>query len=252
MAVASNKVIEGEFKGKNLFCKKNRAYIVIKLPPSAPLFGTQKSVFLDSNTVASYRRVDSSSDVSLASAMVRGAVGEAVAGDIGGIAGAMTAGSYSSNIVLITFKDGKKSLINIDDRVYDSLKRGCSYNINFDDTPINQVDFNLFKEIKCPHCKNVAYGAVGERCPFCNREYNMPAKEFRAIDKITIPLLILFFPVGLIMMWVNKSFYLRTRVILSIVFLLLFTLVMYSGINNSKNINTGSNGDNLINIEEVI
>lgn len=249
MAVASNKVIEGEFKVKHLYCKKNRAYIIIKLPPSAPLFGTQKSVFLDSNTVASYRRVDSSSDVSLASAMVRGAVGEAVAGDIGGIAGAMTAGSSSSNIVLITFKDGKKSLINIDDRVYDSLKRGCSYNINFDDKPSNQVDFNLYKEIKCPHCKNVAYGAVGERCPFCNREYSMPAKSWRIRDIIGVPLLIIFYPAGLIWMWINRSYYLKTRIIITIICAII-TIIGLS-IDSSVPLNESGNFDSNI-IQEVI
>ncbi len=60
MAVSKNKVIEGKFKGKGLFAKRNRAYIIIKLPPSAPLFGTQKYVFLDSNTVEWYQRVSGS------------------------------------------------------------------------------------------------------------------------------------------------------------------------------------------------
>lgn len=115
MAVAKSKVIEGEFKDKWVFCFGKKPFIKIKVPATAPLFGVQKKVFLDSNTVSNYQILDSTSDVSFTSTMVRGAVGQAVAGNVGGIAGAMTATGYSSNIILITFKDGKKSLIDVND-----------------------------------------------------------------------------------------------------------------------------------------
>ncbi len=183
MAVSKNKVIEGKFKGKGLFAKRNRAYIIIKLPPSAPLFGTQKYVFLDSNTVEWYQRVS---------------------------------GSFGSNIVLIIFKDGNKSLIDIDERIYEALKSGCMYNIKFDDNINDYYGFDIHKEIKCPHCKNVAYGAVGEKCPFCRRLYSMPAKNWRIRDWIGVPLLLIFYPAGLIWMWVNRSYYLKSRIYITI------------------------------------
>lgn len=203
MAVADNKIMAGEFKGKYVFYLWNKASIYVK----TPLIGSKKRVFLNSHTVAKYELVDYSSDVSMTSAMARGAMGKMAAGDIGGIAGAMTAKSHGVNIVLITFYDGKKSLVAIDNFTYEGLKECCQYNVRLDESIVNYNNFDIHKEIKCPHCKNIAYGAVDEKCPFCKRLYSMPSKELKIIDKITVPLLILIYPVGVIMMWLNKSYY---------------------------------------------
>ncbi len=90
------------------------------------------------------------------------------------------------------------------------------YNIKFDDNINDYYGFDIHKEIKCPHCKNVAYGAVGEKCPFCRRLYSMPAKNWRIRDWIGVPLLLIFYPAGLIWMWVNRSYYLKSRIYITI------------------------------------
>lgn len=246
MARASSKVIEGEFKGKYVFYLYNNVFIVIQ---KRPLIGSMRRLFLNSSTIANYELVDYSSDVSLASAMARGAMGKMAAGDIGGIAGAMTAKNHGVNIVLITFKDGKKSLIEIDDRTYEGLKKCCLYNVKFDDSVVNHNDFDIHREIKCPHCKNIAYGAVEEKCPFCGRLYSIQSKELQTIDKIIMPLLILIYPVGLIMMWLNKSYYKDTRIKFTIIFGILFIIIMLIGLNSSKSINESNSINNEIVIE---
>lgn len=233
MAVASNKVIDGEYKGKYVFYLTNKVFIAVK----TPVLGSKKRVFLDSSTVANYQIVDYSSDVSLASAMARGAMGKMAAGNVGGIAGAMTAKMHGVNIVLITFKDGKKSLIEIDNYTYEGLKKCCMYNIRIDDNINNYNNFDIHKEIKCPHCKNIAYGAVDEKCPFCNRLYTMSAKSWRIRDIIGVPLLLIFYPAGLIWMWINRSYYLKTRIIITIVCVIITVLglCLDSGIDEYKN-----------------
>lgn len=233
MAVADNKIMAGEFKGKYVFYLWNKASIYVK----TPLIGSKKRVFLNSHTVAKYELVDYSSDVSMTSAMARGAMGKMAAGDIGGIAGAMTAKSHGVNIVLITFYDGKKSLVAIDNFTYEGLKECCQYNVRLDESIVNYNNFDIHKEIKCPHCKNIAYGAVDEKCPFCNRLYTMSAKSWRIRDIIGVPLLLIFYPAGLIWMWINRSYYLKTRIIITIVCVIITVLglCLDSGIDEYKN-----------------
>lgn len=247
MASAGNKVIDGEFKDRLIFYDGNGAHIDLR----ESNFGKLKSLYLNQNTVARYELVDQSSDVSMASALTRSAVGKAIAGDAGGLAGAVTAKVKGIHVVLITYKNGKKSLIEIDDTRYELLKKKCNYNVDLSDN-INNENFDLYKEFECPHCKSVVCGYADEKCPVCKRLYSMPKKEWRTIDKITIPLLIFIYPVGLIMMWVNKSYYLRTRVVITI----LCAIVTIVGIAASSQSNDASNNsgctDNINVIEEVI
>lgn len=248
MARASNRVIEGEFKGKYIVYVFGRVSITVK----NAIFGQRKDVYLDYNTVANYQLIDHSSDVSMTSALARSLVGQAVAGDAGGLAGAVTAKVHDTNIVLITYRDGKKSLIEIDRYAYELLKDNCRYNIDFNNKTHKYDNFDIHKEIKCPHCKNIAYGAVGEKCLSCLKPYNMPKKEWRTIDIITIPILIFCFPIGLIMMWVNKSYYPNTRVIVTILCGILFIVALCIGANSSKNIKESNGMNSNIVIEDMI
>lgn len=248
MASAGNKVIDGEFKGMYISNLWGRVSICL----DSGLFKKPNRIELDYNTVARYQLIDQSSDVSMTSALARSAVGQAVAGDAGGIAGAMTAKVRGVNIVLITYRDGRKSLIEIDDLRYELLKQNCKYNIKLNNDESQYNNFDIYKEIKCPHCGSIAHGYAEEKCPICKRLYSMPKKEWRTIDKITIPLLIFIYPVGLIMMWVNKSYYLRTRVVITI----LCAIVTIVAIAASSQSNDASNNsgciDNINVIEEVI
>ncbi len=225
MGRASNIVIDGEFKGKSIVCVYGRVCIVVK----NAVLGKRKDVYLDYNTVASYRLIDQSSDVSMTSALTRSIVGQAIAGDAGGLAGAMSAKVHDTDVVFITYRDGRKSLIEIDKTAYECLKKNCKYNINLEENPHKYDNFNIHKEIVCPHCGNVAYGAVGKKCKSCQRPYDMPKKEWRKIDVITIPLLIFLFPVGLVVMWVNKSYYFRTRVMVTVFWGIMLIISLYVG-----------------------
>ncbi len=245
MAVASNKVIEGEFKGKTVLSMWNKVSIIVK----NGVFSQRKELLLDKNTVESYELIDYSSDLSMTSAMARSAVGQAVAGDVGGIAGAMTAKVHSKNIVLITYRDGKKSLIEIDNGIYEVLKKNCMYNSYLNNDTVAEDGFSIYKEIVCPHCKNVVFGYADEKCPFCKRAYSMPKKVWRKRDIIGVPLLIIFYPAGLIWMWINKSYYLKTRIIITIICAII-TIIGLS-IDSSVPLNESGSFDNNI-IQEVI
>ena len=225
MGRARNKVIDGEFKGKYIVCIFGNVSIVVK----NAIFGKRKDLYLDYNTVANYCLIDHSSDVSMSSALTRSIAGQAIAGDIGGLAGAMSAKVHDTNIVLITYRDGRKSLIEIDRVAYDCLKENCKYNINLEKNLHKYDKFDIYKEIVCPHCGNVAYGAVEEKCKSCHYSYDMPKNEWEKIDYITVLLLIFFFPVGLVMMWKNKSYYLRTRIIVSVIWGIMVLLSLIIG-----------------------
>lgn len=248
MAVAGNKVLDGEFKGMYISNLWGRVSICL----DSGLFKKPNRIELDYNTVARYQLIDQSSDVSMTSALARSAVGQAVAGDAGGIAGAMTAKVHGVNIVLITYRDGRKSLIEIDDLRYELLKQNCKYNIKLNNDEFQYKNFDIYKEIKCPHCGSIVHGYAEEKCPICKRLYSMPKKEWRTIDIITIPILIFCFPIGLIMMWVNKSYYPNTRVIVTILCGILFIAAICIGTNNSKNISESSGMNNNIVIEDII
>ncbi len=225
MGRARNKVIDGEFKGKIIICACGSAYIVV----NDSFRGKRKYVYLDYNTVANYKLIDQSSEVSRASALTRSIAGQVIAGDAGGLAGAMSAKVHDTNIVLITYRDNRRSLIEINETVYKCLKNKCKYNINIEKKPHKDDNFNIYKEIVCPHCGNIEYGAVDEKCKFCRRPYSMPKKEWRKIDIITIPFLIFLFPVGLVMMWVNESYYLKTRIQISVLWGIMIIFSLYVG-----------------------
>lgn len=246
MASAKNKVIDGEFKGKYILYDGSGVHVDLR----ESNFGKIKALYLNSNTVSSYQVVDQNSDVSMTSALARSVVGQAVAGNAGGIAGAMTAKVKGVNIVLVTFKNGKKSLMEIDDTRFERLKEKCNYNINLNDNEDNST-FDLYKEFECPHCKSVVYAYADEKCAICKRPYSMPKKEWRKIDIITIPILIFLYPVGLIMMWVNKSYYLRTRVTITILCAIVTIIGIYINANADE-YSTSDNFNNKTTIEEIV
>ncbi len=243
--MAGGKVLDGEFKDKSIVCMWGKVCITF----NNAVFSPRTEVYLDSNTVAGYKLVDYSSDVSMTSAVTRSLVGRAVAGNAGGLAGVMSAKVNETNVVLITYRDGRKSLIEIDELSLDTLKRNCKYNINIDGKSSIDNNFDIHKEIKCPHCGTVVLGAADENCPVCKRSYSIPKKKWRGIDIAIIFFLIIFPPIGIAMMWINKSFYDNTRVKLTIIFTVFFVFVMYWGFNSNINNDVDSG---YIEINEVI
>lgn len=104
--MASNKIIKGYGEGaKLLFCNEWNVPIV------SPEY------------VDHYELIDQSSSKSMSSAIMRGAVGGALLGPVG-LAAAVTAKNKSTYLVAVYYKDGEKSLLEMDESVYNMfLKR---------------------------------------------------------------------------------------------------------------------------------
>ena len=100
-------------------CKAFLAFITVGIS----LFFTRSKnriVVLNKTTVDSYEVIGEESSTSASSAVARGAVGAALLGPVG-IAAALSAKKKGMYTVAIQFKDGKKSLIEVDDAIYKAL-----------------------------------------------------------------------------------------------------------------------------------
>lgn len=115
MARASNRVIAGDYKGKLVGGSFGEAFISLAMT---------KLLYLNKDTVSSLTPLDDDSQISVASAAMRGLVGELVLGPIGLIAAA-TAKRNGIHIVGIEFKDGKRSVVEVDDKRYRNMVQAC-------------------------------------------------------------------------------------------------------------------------------
>ena len=110
---AKNRVVAGDYLGKSV----TQTFGMVSI-----LIGFTKSVLLNKDNVESYEVVDESSRKSAASAVGRGLVGSFVLGPVGLLAG-LSAKSKGTHAVAVQFKDGKKSLLEIDDKIYSALMK---------------------------------------------------------------------------------------------------------------------------------
>lgn len=107
MTKAQNKVIAGSYEGNSILYN----------------WGTPKmalGISLDKTTIDAYELVTAEKMKSGSSAIIRGAIGGAVLGPVGLLA-AVTAKNNGINTVAIAWKNGLKSLIEIDDKIYKAL-----------------------------------------------------------------------------------------------------------------------------------
>ena len=111
MAKAKNKVIAGDYIKKDIFISGGTAVI------SA---GFLKTVELNERSVESYEVVDETSKKSAASAIGRAAVGSFFLGPVG-LAAALSAKSKGIHTIAIQFKDGRRSLLEVDDKIYKAI-----------------------------------------------------------------------------------------------------------------------------------
>ena len=113
-----NTVTAGDYKGGRVELKvkftKNNEVVIIK-----PGFIGGK-VPIDTQHVASYEVIDTESRTSATSAVARGAIGAALLGPIG-IAAALSAKKKGLHTIAIQFKDGKNSMIEVDNEIYKTL-----------------------------------------------------------------------------------------------------------------------------------
>lgn len=80
-----------------------------------------KKVKLNKDTVEKYEVMTDEHRKSATSGVVRGVVGGALLGGVGALAGVLSASEVGVYQVAVEFKDGKKSLLKIDNKIYDRL-----------------------------------------------------------------------------------------------------------------------------------
>lgn len=99
-----NRVLAGDYEKKLIGCAGGKVFIVLSM---------MKRIHLDNSTIEHYEIVDEEKHKSVISAVGRGLVGSLIIGLPGLLAG-LSAKSKGQTIIAIQFKDGKKSLINLD------------------------------------------------------------------------------------------------------------------------------------------
>lgn len=118
MAKAKNKVIAGDYEGKGVGAGGS-------ISPSFIMLGMLKSINIDKENVNSYELITDEHRKSAKSGVARGLVGGALLGPVGMLAGGLSAKSKGIYQVAIEFKDGKKSLLEVDDKIYKSIIKHC-------------------------------------------------------------------------------------------------------------------------------
>ncbi|WP_207727691.1 SHOCT domain-containing protein [Clostridium faecium] len=108
---AKNKVIDGDYKGKSVVATALGVTIVL---------GLIKKVMIDENTIQGYEVFDSEKKTSTTSAIGRGVVGNLFLGPIGLLAAA-SAKKKGVYVIAIEFKDGKRSLLEVDEKIYKKM-----------------------------------------------------------------------------------------------------------------------------------
>ena len=118
MANAKNRVIAGDYIGNLVNGSFGIVTIAIGFKPS-------NRITLNSSTVESYELITDEHRKSAASGVARGLVGGALLGPVGMLAGGLSAKNKGIYQVAVQFKDGKRSLLEIDDKIYKSLVKSC-------------------------------------------------------------------------------------------------------------------------------
>ena len=116
MAAARNMVIAGDYQGKAVMLNFGYATIVT---------GFGKWINLSKMAVESYELITDEHHKSAASGIARGMVGGALFGTVGMIAGSMSAKEKGIYQVAIQFKNGKRSLLEVDDNLYKMIVKNC-------------------------------------------------------------------------------------------------------------------------------
>lgn len=110
--MAKNAVIGGDYEGMHVFCMANMPAIGSDVP-------------LNRDTVDSVDLIDDNYRKSAKSGLARGIVGGALFGTAGMIAGGLSAKNKGTYHVAVYFKDGKRSLLELDDKHYKVVMRAC-------------------------------------------------------------------------------------------------------------------------------
>lgn len=106
-----NKVIAGDYKGQGVMLSRGIARITL------PMFEIVK---INKDTVDEYEILNETSRKSASSAVGRAAVGAFFLGPVG-LAAGVSAKNKGVHQIAIQFKDGKRSLLEVDDKIYNAI-----------------------------------------------------------------------------------------------------------------------------------
>ena len=84
-----------------------------------------KGIPINKTTIEGYELITDEHRKSAASGVARGLVGGALLGPVGLLAGGLSAKNKGIYQVAVQFKDGSRSLIEIDDKIYKALISSC-------------------------------------------------------------------------------------------------------------------------------
>ena len=113
-----NKVIAGDYDGYSV--KAGRGSLTF----TPPFFSQHNNIVdINKNTVRSYRIVTDDHRKSAVSGIVRGVIGEYFFGNAGMIGGTLSAKNTAVYIITVEFFNGRRSLIEVDDKKYKALIR---------------------------------------------------------------------------------------------------------------------------------
>ena len=116
--MAKNKVIAGDYNGYNI----NTGWGGFTFTP--PLFSQHNArIDINRNTVCGYEIMTNDHRKSAVSGIMRGVIGNYFFGNAGMIGGTMSAKNKSDYIIAVSFYDGRRSLIEVDEKKYKELMR---------------------------------------------------------------------------------------------------------------------------------
>lgn len=110
----ANTIIAGDYKGKTLVYGANKVLLVL---------GFFNKIDINKDTIESYEVITEEHVKSATSGAARGLVGGALLGPVGMLAGVISAKNKKTYHVVLEFKDGKRSLVEIDNKVYMELMK---------------------------------------------------------------------------------------------------------------------------------
>lgn len=108
---ARNVVIAGDYEGKMVIQSFGKLSI-------NSMFKTYAE--LNKKTIKDYEIINEKTQKSVVSAVGRGFVGSLILGPIGLLAG-LSASSKGTHLIAVEFKNGDKSLLEIDDKIYEKM-----------------------------------------------------------------------------------------------------------------------------------
>ena len=123
--MASNQVISGDYSGNKVSISGGETLYIYDIKSTSAFDNNYADkVYLDRNTIQDFDVVNENYKKTVLGVVGRAAIGAALLGPVGLLAGA-TAKNKGTYIVAVSLKNGKKSLLEIDEKRYKLLVTNC-------------------------------------------------------------------------------------------------------------------------------